>query len=488
MSSPIYAKTEQVISLGKPDQPWDWPQGLAAENGVIYVLDGDSIKEIKDDQQRIFYDLYHLKTLLPGYLQSDAVIRSFRLATIDYYNDELYLSGLIFRNRQDEGLTATDGDPILGGTYNLLFKIHKGKATLLHLSKAETNEGFQPDAFFETKSGGPENLYQWGHYTLYDYAKYITFPRFSIAKDGTIVYVRQQDENRMGIDVNDPYKAAGYLHQYVALKDGKEKILYKWHGPLAVKIQGRYELGNLYHFVLPVLNGDQLDVYDGTVYIHHIDLASGERKTTELSSDDLIERPIYRNGSIYFLNDQGVFTVQKTSQQGRALWDYHWLLDDVKSTGINDVSGYEFDGKYLYVIDYDKRQIQKIATSGVDFKEHGIELIVNGSTISFVDAKPYMDTTAGRIFVPLRFVSETLAAEVNWDQNTQIVDLKKDGKNIALRIGDNNALVNQRTLYLDAPALLKGGRSYVPLRFISEALGAEVNWDPSTSTVSIQSN
>ncbi len=97
----------------------------------------------------------------------------------------------------------------------------------------------------------------------------------------------------------------------------------------------------------------------------------------------------------------------------------------------------------------------------------------------------------GRTMVPVRVISEALQAQVSWDQEAQQVTIQLDGHAIVLTIDSASALVDGQvvTLYDNVPATLvrdKGiHRTMVPLRFVTEQLGAQVLWDSETYTVTI---
>jgi hypothetical protein len=118
-------------------------------------------------------------------------------------------------------------------------------------------------------------------------------------------------------------------------------------------------------------------------------------------------------------------------------------------------------------------------------KENNIAIIVNGKTIDFPDAKPF--SLDGRTLVPVRFVAEALGAEVSWKGKQQLVTLTKGSDVIKLTVGENKSLVNGVEKIFDSKAISKDGRTYVPLRFISESLGSIINWDSDTRTVTISS-
>ncbi|MGB9846734.1 MAG: copper amine oxidase N-terminal domain-containing protein, partial [Desulfotomaculales bacterium] len=82
-----------------------------------------------------------------------------------------------------------------------------------------------------------------------------------------------------------------------------------------------------------------------------------------------------------------------------------------------------------------------------------------------LDAAPYVDTPANRTLVPVRFVSEALGAEVEWSAETRQVTVKDGNREIVLTAGSASALVDGRATALDcAPVVLPPGRTFVPFR------------------------
>lgn len=89
----------------------------------------------------------------------------------------------------------------------------------------------------------------------------------------------------------------------------------------------------------------------------------------------------------------------------------------------------------------------------------------------------------GRTMVPLRFISEALGEKVDWKADTKTV-LIGDNK-ASLVIGEKEIEANGKKIAIDSPAVIKDARTFVPLRAISEILGAKVDWDASTRSVKI---
>ena len=112
-----------------------------------------------------------------------------------------------------------------------------------------------------------------------------------------------------------------------------------------------------------------------------------------------------------------------------------------------------------------------------------IRVEVDGSPVQFNDTQPRM--IDGRVLVPLRGVLEHMGATVFWDPSRRLVTAKQGQRDISLYIGQRSAQVDGRTVPLDVPAMIIGGSTMVPLRFMGESLGADVMWLSSSRTVKI---
>ncbi len=112
--------------------------------------------------------------------------------------------------------------------------------------------------------------------------------------------------------------------------------------------------------------------------------------------------------------------------------------------------------------------------------EADVTVVVNGATVSF-DQPPV--ERAGRVFVPLRGVFERLGASVVYDNGK--INATGDGHTVALTIGSTAAIVDGQQQMLDVAPFLVGSRTLVPLRFISQALGAAVDYASESDTVTI---
>jgi len=117
-----------------------------------------------------------------------------------------------------------------------------------------------------------------------------------------------------------------------------------------------------------------------------------------------------------------------------------------------------------------------------------IQVKVDNVSVQFPDAKPYIDPSTSRTMIPIRFVSEKLGASVEWDGANRTVTMTKEGKQISLKIGEKKATVSGKQITFDAAATLQNNRTFVPLRFVSEAYGAKVDWLATERLVLITTN
>ena len=128
--------------------------------------------------------------------------------------------------------------------------------------------------------------------------------------------------------------------------------------------------------------------------------------------------------------------------------------------------------------------IMLMAFTTTSFAQLPLRVVVNGNRVNFPDAEPFIDDN-GRTQVPVRFVSEALGAEVGWEGSTKTVTISQGDKEIKIVIGKKDYTINGEKNLMDTEALLKEDRTFVPIRFVSEGLGARVDWDPAVRTVYI---
>ena len=92
----------------------------------------------------------------------------------------------------------------------------------------------------------------------------------------------------------------------------------------------------------------------------------------------------------------------------------------------------------------------------------------------------------GSTLVPMRFLFEQMGADVEWNGETQTATATLDNTAVTFAIDDTNAEVNNTPATMDVPARLINGKTMVPLRFLSEEMGFEVTWDAESRTAIIE--
>lgn len=114
----------------------------------------------------------------------------------------------------------------------------------------------------------------------------------------------------------------------------------------------------------------------------------------------------------------------------------------------------------------------------------GIKVIVDGKKVT-TDVKP--EFRQATVFVPLRGVLEEFKAVITFDKKTGTITAKRKKTTVVLVVDSTKAKVNGVATFMPIPAYIKDGRTLVPLRFISQALGCQVKWEPQYMTVHISS-
>ncbi len=125
------------------------------------------------------------------------------------------------------------------------------------------------------------------------------------------------------------------------------------------------------------------------------------------------------------------------------------------------------------------------ATRVIKLSTGVMEASIDGSPYT-LDAAPYVDTRAGRTLVPVRFVGEALGAGVDWNPDTGLITISDGGKNVVMTLGSSDVRVNGVQQAIDCAPEIVSGRTFVPLRFISETLGAGVDYDSGSGQVLIK--
>lgn len=110
------------------------------------------------------------------------------------------------------------------------------------------------------------------------------------------------------------------------------------------------------------------------------------------------------------------------------------------------------------------------------------KLIINGKATQ-MDTTPFLWNNW--TFIPLRYLSEGIGAQVSWDAKTDTVWVKAGGDTLTFWIGKDYMMVNNVKKDIGTPVIVKDGRTAVPLRFITELLGWDVKFQPSDWSITL---
>ncbi|MCI8336544.1 MAG: copper amine oxidase N-terminal domain-containing protein [Peptococcaceae bacterium] len=126
-----------------------------------------------------------------------------------------------------------------------------------------------------------------------------------------------------------------------------------------------------------------------------------------------------------------------------------------------------------------------IASGGYDIKLWiGNKQAQVGGKTVTLDVAPVIKD--GRTMVPLAFVSQSLGATVNWDNTKKEVSYKKGDTKVRMIVGQKSATINEKAVAMDAAVYVENGRTMVPLAFIANALSAKTQWDNTTKMITIR--
>ncbi|HZG88533.1 copper amine oxidase N-terminal domain-containing protein [Paenibacillus sp.] len=115
-----------------------------------------------------------------------------------------------------------------------------------------------------------------------------------------------------------------------------------------------------------------------------------------------------------------------------------------------------------------------------------IGIVLNGSKAAYeASYQPFIQ--ADRVQVPVRYLFESFGAEVRYDASTGTVYADAGDMTLTVKTGSTSMTVDGRSVKLDSPATIRGGRMFVPIRAIGEALGANVGWNANTREVRVGS-
>lgn len=203
----------------------------------------------------------------------------------------------------------------------------------------------------------------------------------------------------------------------------------------------------------------------------------------------LVKDADVENGSISFSKTRAkagrTVTITVTPDAGFALDKLVILNDDGKAVDFKD------NGNGTFTFTMPKGGVEVEPFFVKEAVEEPVTLVLFVNQVAYLlDNEPMVNDVAPvvqaeRTTLPIRLVAETLGAEVDWNEAEQTVTITKDGKEIVIYIGQGFALVNGAPVELDCPAYIANSRTYLPVRFVSENMGAKVTWGGADGSVTI---
>lgn len=172
---------------------------------------------------------------------------------------------------------------------------------------------------------------------------------------------------------------------------------------------------------------------------------------------------------------------------------------EINKVRVTDADGNKIDlkdkgnGEYTFTMPASKVEVKATFTKAeekpVEPEDKTIVLTINQLAVSIFGETKINDVAPiirnDRTMLPIRVVAEALGATVTWNDSLKQVTITKDDLTIEIFIGSPFAKVNGNPVQLDSPAFIENSRTYLPIRFVAENLGADVAWDQATQQVTI---
>lgn len=236
-------------------------------------------------------------------------------------------------------------------------------------------------------------------------------------------------------------------------------------------------------------DGEYIEVKDNTIIIH-----AKKFSAYQLIAKDADPTPSRRGGGG---GGSSSLTVKFETNGAPSIKSVRVSRNNVITAPTTPVKdGFVFDGWYTdknFATKFDfNTKITKSITLYAKWVEKAKTSIILtiGQKDATIDGKTVSNDVAPRIvndrtMLPIRFIAEALGAKVDWIEESQTVKITAENIDISLVIGETFANVNGEKIDLDSPSFIENDRTYLPIRFVSEKLGADVKWDDATQTVNI---
>ncbi len=176
----------------------------------------------------------------------------------------------------------------------------------------------------------------------------------------------------------------------------------------------------------------------------------------------------------------GDFQVPKSEKDDIVMFDKIMGTDQMGQYLEQGLSPQEIEARFAPELRRFKEERQKylLAEYAPSYKVR-----VWGAAVDF-DSPPYIDSN-NRLMVPVRAIAEALGADVGWDPEYRKVAVDREGKSVLFTIDSARAEVDGAVKTMDTIPVIRNGRTMIPVRYVSEYLGVDVDWNPYTLTVSV---
>lgn len=253
--------------------------------------------------------------------------------------------------------------------------------------------------------------------------------------------------------------------------------------------------------------------YDGDGFCHfsmfYYDVANDQVKVALLKdydNDTYVTSGYAYGGLTYSEKFQSLVFTELRPFRGAAIYGYHTLQNGYLESSMAVGENMRDDGSIYDCLWQDDQAIEITTEERSEYvkewvpvtfafqisdiedlkknKTSGVGVSVNGVLLPFTSDSgyPYVDS-ANRTQVPLRLTMESCGFEVGWNQSEQIATVTDGETLVEVPIGQAYILKDGERIENDTAAVVSNGRTYLPIRVVLEAFGAEVGWDQDTKTV-----
>lgn len=287
------------------------------------------------------------------------------------------------------------------------------------------------------------------------------------------------DETEVSVEVSEKIADPNGDERYYAIYSLSESVEVQEPLTVTMSLDGTSDGNGIYaeKAVIKVVNEGTSDSIP----------APSKNKTKKYDVD--MDKEDVENGSVDISSSRAkkgaTVTITVTPDAGYELDELFVLDDDGDEIKLTDKG----NGKFTFKM---PRGDVEIEASFKEIKEEKGMVLTIGSKVVLVDGEAIVNDVApvikdSRTFLPIRIVAEELGADVVWNEAEQSVTIVKGNAEIVIYIGQPFAVVNGEPVALDAPAFIENDRTYLPVRFIAENLGADVVWNEADRTVTIRS-